>query len=46
MASSGSGGFGGGGLPGGASASQITNWVESHFKSVKIGGQAVYVLHK
>ena len=35
------------GLAGGSgSASQITSWVEAHFKSVKIGGQTVYVLHK
>ena len=27
-------------------ASQITSWVEAHFKAVKLGGQTVYVLHK
>jgi hypothetical protein len=40
------GGGMGGGPGGGGSASQITSWVEAHFKSVKIGGQTVYVLHK
>jgi 4-amino-4-deoxy-L-arabinose transferase-like glycosyltransferase len=37
------GGIGGG--PGGqGSSSQITAWVEAHFKSTTIGGQAVYLL--
>ncbi len=40
------GGMGGGPGRGSGSASQITSWVEGHFKSVKIGGQTVYVLHK
>ena len=40
------GGMGGGPGGGSGSASQITSWVEAHFKSVKIGGQTVYVLHK
>lgn len=40
------GGMGGGPGGGTGSASQITSWVEAHFKSVKIGGQTVYVLHK
>ena len=39
------GGFGGAGGPGGGSStSSITSWVESHFKSVEIGGQKVYDL--
>ena len=40
------GGMGGGPGGGSGSASQITSWVEAHFKSVKIGGQTVYVLHR
>jgi 4-amino-4-deoxy-L-arabinose transferase-like glycosyltransferase len=36
------GGLGGGG----GSASQITSWVEAHFKATKIGVETVYVLHK
>jgi hypothetical protein len=40
------GGMGGGPGGGNGSASQITSWVEAHFKSVKIGGQTVYVLHR
>ncbi len=40
------GGMGGGPGRGSGSASQITSWVEAHFKSVKIGGQTVYVLRK
>jgi hypothetical protein len=40
------GGGMGGGPGGGGSASQITSWVEAHFKSVKIGGETVYVLNK
>jgi 4-amino-4-deoxy-L-arabinose transferase-like glycosyltransferase len=37
------GGIGGG--PGGqGTASQITTWVESHFKSTTIGGETVYLL--
>jgi 4-amino-4-deoxy-L-arabinose transferase-like glycosyltransferase len=40
------GGGMGGGPGGGGGASRITSWVEAHFKSVKIGGQTVYVLHK
>jgi 4-amino-4-deoxy-L-arabinose transferase-like glycosyltransferase len=41
---------GGGGAPGGgpgarsASSSQITSWVENHYKAVSIGGQTVYDL--
>jgi 4-amino-4-deoxy-L-arabinose transferase-like glycosyltransferase len=34
----GGGGFGGGGF------SQITSWVEAHYKSTTIGGQTVYLL--
>jgi 4-amino-4-deoxy-L-arabinose transferase-like glycosyltransferase len=40
------GGGMGGGPGGGGSASQITSWVGAHFKSVKIGGETVYVLNK
>jgi 4-amino-4-deoxy-L-arabinose transferase-like glycosyltransferase len=35
---------GGGGGAGGGSFSQITSWVEAHFKSTTIGGQTVYLL--
>jgi 4-amino-4-deoxy-L-arabinose transferase-like glycosyltransferase len=39
------GGIGGGGGPGGqGTSSQITTWVESHFKSATIGGETVYLL--
>ncbi len=44
------GGFGGGGFGGGAGggtsndASQITSWVEAHFKSETVGGVTVYNL--
>ena len=40
------GGQGGG--PSGASgaASQITSWVEAHYKATTIGGETVYVLHR
>ena len=40
------GGMGGGrgGPGGGDSSSQITSWVQSHFKAVTIGGQTVYDL--
>ncbi len=39
------GGMGGGGAGGGtSSASQITSWVESTFKSETVGGVTVYVL--
>jgi 4-amino-4-deoxy-L-arabinose transferase-like glycosyltransferase len=34
----------GGGPGGGGSASQITAWVEAHYKSTTIGGEKVYVL--
>ncbi len=36
------------GGPGGASgaASQITSWVEAHYKATTIGGETVYVLHR
>jgi 4-amino-4-deoxy-L-arabinose transferase-like glycosyltransferase len=40
------GGGGAGGPGGGGTSSQITSWVEAHFKSVTIGGETVYVLHK
>jgi hypothetical protein len=34
-----------GGGPGGqGTASQITTWVEAHFKSATIGGETVYLL--
>jgi hypothetical protein len=37
------GGMGGG--PGGrGSSSQITTWVEAHYKSATIGGETVYLL--
>jgi hypothetical protein len=42
-----SGGGGGGGGPGGGSGSSsaaITQWVESHFHSVTVDGETVYVL--
>jgi hypothetical protein len=35
----------GGGPGGGGSASQITAWVEAHYKSTTIGGETVYVLY-
>ena len=35
---------GSGGGAGGGSFSQITSWVEAHFKSTTIGGQTVYLL--
>jgi 4-amino-4-deoxy-L-arabinose transferase-like glycosyltransferase len=38
------GGSSGGGPQGSSSGSSITTWVESHFKSVTIGGQTVYDL--
>ncbi len=38
-------GGGRGGGPGDqGTSSQITSWVESHFKSATIGGEAVYLL--
>jgi hypothetical protein len=38
-------GGGTGGGPGGqGTSSQITTWVESHFKSTTIGGETVYLL--
>jgi hypothetical protein len=38
-------GGGRGGGPGGqGTSSQITSWVESHFKSTTIGGETVYLL--
>jgi hypothetical protein len=38
-------GGGTGGGPGGqGTASQITAWVESHFKSTTLGGETVYLL--
>ena len=39
-------GGGASGPGGGGSASQLTNWVEAHFKSETIGGQTVYSLLK
>jgi hypothetical protein len=42
-----SGGGGGAGGPGGSSSSSssaITQWVESHFHSVTVGGETIYVL--
>jgi hypothetical protein len=38
------GGGGGGRAGGGGSSSQITAWVESHFKATTIGGETVYDL--
>jgi 4-amino-4-deoxy-L-arabinose transferase-like glycosyltransferase len=43
FASSGAGGGPGGGM-GSSSVSSITSWVQTHFESVKIGGQTVYDL--
>jgi 4-amino-4-deoxy-L-arabinose transferase-like glycosyltransferase len=40
------GGQGGGPGGGGGVASQITSWVEAHYKSTTVGGETVYVLHK
>jgi 4-amino-4-deoxy-L-arabinose transferase-like glycosyltransferase len=43
------GGQGGGGPGGGAgsgTSSQITSWVEAHYKSTTIGGETVYLLHQ
>jgi 4-amino-4-deoxy-L-arabinose transferase-like glycosyltransferase len=44
----GQGGGQGGGLGGGGGgvASQITSWVEAHYKSTTVGGETVYVLSK
>jgi hypothetical protein len=38
------GGGMGGGHGGQGTSSQITTWVESHFKSASIGGETVYLL--
>jgi 4-amino-4-deoxy-L-arabinose transferase-like glycosyltransferase len=40
------GGQGGGPGGGGGVASQITSWVEAHYKSTTVGGETVYVLNK
>jgi hypothetical protein len=40
----GGGGFGPGGSGASSSASEITSWVESHFRSATVGGVDIYDL--